>query len=60
MADPSSCQRDFNDLQLHGLSRQRHNYVVVDEEYDSLENGGSYEVLRCTRCHRIAYQPLAD
>lgn len=37
-----------------------HDYEVVGAEYDSLANGGSYDILRCRRCGRIAYSPIAD
>lgn len=51
LCDPTKMSRD---------SPVPHRYVVVDEEYDSLANGGSYDVLRCTVCGRIAYSPLPD
>jgi hypothetical protein len=30
------------------------------EEYGALADGGSFRRLRCTSCHRIAYEPLPD
>ena len=37
-----------------------HDYEHVGEEYDSLANGGSYDILRCRACGRRAYSPMAD
>lgn len=37
-----------------------HDYEVVGEEFGSLAEGGSYEVLECRRCERKAYRPMAD
>lgn len=43
-----------------GRSPVRHDYEVVGDDYGSLADGGSYEQLRCRRCGRIAFSPLAD
>ncbi len=37
-----------------------HSYENVGEEYDSLGNGGSYDILKCRNCGRIAFSPIAD
>lgn len=37
-----------------------HDYESAGEEYGSPGDGGSYEILRCRSCKRIAYQPLPD
>lgn len=37
-----------------------HNYEHHGYEYASLIEGGSYEILKCQRCGRIAYQMLPD
>jgi len=37
-----------------------HDYAVTDTEYGDLGSGGSYEVLECQACQRIAYRPLPD
>jgi hypothetical protein len=37
-----------------------HDYEVIGEEYGSLASGGSYEVLECRVCGRVAYSPLPD
>jgi hypothetical protein len=37
-----------------------HHYENDGDEYGSLADGGSYQRLRCTECHRIAYDPLPD
>jgi hypothetical protein len=42
------------------LSPVPHAYEVVGEEYGSLADGGSYEVLRCHCCGRVAYSPMGD
>jgi hypothetical protein len=42
------------------LSPVPHDYVHVDDEYDSLANGGNYEILICKRCGRKAYSPMPD
>lgn len=37
-----------------------HDYEAVDEEFGSLADGGSYDVLLCRNCGRRAYSPMAD
>lgn len=37
-----------------------HAYEVTGAEYDSLSNGGSYDILTCQACGRIAYSSMAD
>lgn len=37
-----------------------HDYEVVDQEYGSLDAGGSYGILLCKRCKRIVYSQLPD
>lgn len=37
-----------------------HDYEVTGEDYGALGAGGSYEVLTCRRCGRVAYSPLPD
>lgn len=37
-----------------------HDYEVVDQEYGSLADGGSYDILECRVCGRTAYSPLPD
>lgn len=32
----------------------------VDDEYGSLEQGGSYEQWKCDKCGRITWIPLPD
>jgi hypothetical protein len=46
--------------QPNATSPWPHDYEVIDEEYGSLGEGGSYFVLRCRRCRRWAYEPMAD
>lgn len=40
--------------------KNEHDYEYIDDEYDSLANGGSYAVYRCRVCGRVAYSPLPD
>lgn len=42
------------------LSPVPHDYEVVDQEYGSLGDGGSYDVLECKNCGRRAYSSLPD
>lgn len=42
------------------LSPAPHDYKEIGEEYGSLAAGGSYEILECRVCGRIAYSPLPD
>lgn len=42
------------------LSPIPHDYEVVGDEDGSLADGGSYDVLKCRRCGRVAYSPIAD
>lgn len=42
------------------LSPVPHAYEVAGTEYGSLGGGGSYDVLACRACGRIAYEPLPD
>lgn len=42
------------------LSPVPHDYETVAEEYGSLGGGGSYDVLRCRVCGRVAYSAMAD
>jgi uncharacterized OB-fold protein len=37
-----------------------HLYEEAGEEYESLGNGGSYYVLKCKNCGRVAYSPMPD
>jgi hypothetical protein len=37
-----------------------HDYETVGEEYGSLASGGSYDVLKCQNCGRVAYSPMPD
>lgn len=37
-----------------------HAYALVGYEYASLAAGGSYEVLLCLACGRVAYTSLPD
>lgn len=37
-----------------------HDYKHVDDDYGSLGDGGSFEVLCCIVCGRVAYSPLPD
>ena len=37
-----------------------HDYEVTGDEDGSLADGGSYDVLTCRRCGRVAYSPVAD
>lgn len=41
-------------------SPEPHDYEVIGEEYGSLADGGSYEILKCKACGRIAYSQLPD
>lgn len=56
MSDLPTCDPD----KPNGTSPWPHDYEEIGEEYDSLANGGSYVVLRCRRCKRKAYHPMAD
>jgi hypothetical protein len=42
------------------LSPVPHDYDVIGLEDGSLADGGSYEILRCKACRRIAYSQLPD
>lgn len=42
------------------LSPVPHDYELIDEEYGSLADGGSYDVLKCRRCGRVAYSQMPD
>jgi hypothetical protein len=42
------------------LSPVPHDYEHVGEEYGSLGDGGSYDILKCRVCGRVAYSPMAD
>lgn len=42
------------------LSPVPHTYKKIDTEYGSLGDGGSYDVLECTECGRVAYSPIGD
>lgn len=44
----------------NNLSSVPHDYENVGEEYGSLGDGGSYDVLKCKVCGRIAYSMMAD
>ena len=37
-----------------------HQWVYIDDEYDSLANGGSYEVYRCATCGMVSFSMLPD
>ena len=37
-----------------------HDYEEIDEEYGGLADGGSYYVLKCKSCSRVAYSPMPD
>lgn len=37
-----------------------HEWKYVDDEYDSLANGGSYEIYRCIHCRKKSYSMLPD
>ena len=37
-----------------------HAYDEIGEEYGSLADGGSYTVLQCAVCGRVAYSQLPD
>jgi hypothetical protein len=37
-----------------------HDYKTIGTDYGSLADGGSYEVLCCRVCERVAYSPLPD
>ncbi len=42
------------------LSPWPHDYEEIGEEHASLAQGGSYVILRCRRCGRRSYRPMAD
>ena len=42
------------------LSPVPHSYTSVGQEDGSLSDGGSYDILKCTSCGRVAYAPIAD
>lgn len=42
------------------LSPVPHDYEETDQDYGSLADGGSYDVLKCRACGRIAYSQMAD
>lgn len=42
------------------LSPVPHSYDVVGTEEGSLSDGGTYDVLECRRCGRVAYSMVAD
>ena len=42
------------------LSPVPHSYTSVGQEDGSLSDGGSYDILKCTSCGRVAYVPIAD
>jgi hypothetical protein len=42
------------------LSPVPHDYEVLGQEYGSLADGGSYDILKCRACGRTAYSPMAD
>lgn len=42
------------------LSPVPHDYEHVGEEYGSLADGGSYDVLKCRNCDRVAYSQMPD
>ena len=44
----------------NAFSKIPHQYEHVDEEYGSLADGGSFDVLRCRVCGRQAYAQLPD
>lgn len=55
MAD-LTCIKEYEDR----LSPVPHDYEMVGEEYGSLDSGGSYDILKCRVCGRVAYSPIAD
>jgi hypothetical protein len=56
VSDLPTCDPDQPDAS----SPWPHDYEEVDTEYGSLGGGGSYDVLRCKRCERRAFRPIAD
>lgn len=38
----------------------KNEWRYLEDEYDSLGNGGSYEVCECTTCQKKVYSPLPD
>ena len=42
------------------LSPVPHSYNSIGQEDGSLSDGGSYDILRCENCGRVAYSPIAD
>jgi hypothetical protein len=42
------------------LSPVPHEYEATGEDYGSLADGGSYDVLTCRVCGRVAYSALPD
>jgi uncharacterized OB-fold protein len=37
-----------------------HVYEEIGEDYGSLGDGGSYFMLKCKNCGRVAYSPMSD
>jgi hypothetical protein len=37
-----------------------HDWEHVGEEYDSLANGGSYDIYKCRKCGHRDYSMIAD
>jgi hypothetical protein len=47
------------DLGLSDMPHE-HDWVYKDDEYDSLGNGGSYQIFECSTCGKSKYVQLPD
>lgn len=56
MTDEPSC----DPTKMSRQSPVPHDYEHTGEEYDSLGNGGSYDIYTCRSCGRVAYSPMPD